>query len=342
LPRQKSARKYSAHITYLNLETCQIPPLRNGTSLQRDIARTLLYFDIFRHPLKLSEIYRFLPSNSVTVDEIQKACSSEPLNGCIVEINGLLCLDKGKTGYIDERSKKEQRARRMWRIAVIMSHIIQRFPFVRGIFVSGELSKGVASKKSDIDFFVITAPNRVWIARTIFTLFKRLFLFNQKKLFCYNHITSEQYLEITDRNIYTAMEVATLRPIYNMPLYIQFMNANSWIRDYLPNSYTFQSTPEGVGHKSPLSERIISCFLSSKNLEAIDLWLLSRWRSLWHHRYHSMSSEKRERLFRCEINVSTAYANDFLPRITCAYELRLDEYGLTAAGQARSDPPVDL
>jgi len=332
LPRHKSAPKHSAHITYLNLDTCKLPPLRNGTTLQRDIARTLLYFDIFRHPLRLAEIHRFLPSNSVTVDDIQKACSSEPLNGCLVEINGLVCLDNEKTGYIDERSKKEQRARRLWRIAVLMSHIIQRFPFVRGIFVSGELSKGVASEKSDIDFFVITAPNRVWIARTIFTLFKRFFLFNQKKLFCYNHITSEQYLEITDRNIYTAMEVATLRPIYNMPLYIQFMNANSWIRDYLPNSYTHQPIMEGVVQKSPLSERIISRLLSSKNLDVFDLWLLTKWRTLWAHRYHFLTSEQREKRLRCETHISTAYVNDFFPRITHAYEQRLNQYGLTSAG----------
>ncbi len=328
----KPVRNWASHFIKATLDTSNAPLLHNASTLQRDIARTLLYFDIFRHPLRHAEIHKFLSSNSVTVEDIQNACSSEPLNRHVVEINGLVCLDKRKTGYIDERGKKEQRARRMWRIAVFMSCIIRRFPFIRGIFVSGELSKGVASEKSDIDFFVITAQNRVWITRTFFTLFKRLFLFNRKKLFCYNHITSEQYLEITDRNIYTAMEVATLRPIYNMPLYIQFMNANSWIKDYLPNSYTLQPTPEGVEHKSPISERVISCFLSSENLDVIDLWLLSQWRNLWCHRYRSLSSEKRERLFRCESHVSTAYVNDFFPKITQAYEQRLDQFGLTAAG----------
>ena len=72
------------------------PLLQNASTLQRDIVKTLLYFDIFQHPLRLTEIREFLPSNSVTVDDIQNACSTEPLNNFITEKNGLVCLEKGK------------------------------------------------------------------------------------------------------------------------------------------------------------------------------------------------------------------------------------------------------
>ena len=309
----------------------------NATTLQRDIARTLLYFDVFQHPLRFVEIFKFLPSNSVTEDNIRIACSSEPLNKYFVQKNGLVCLNDKESEYIEGRRKKELRARRMWRIAVFMSHLIRRFPFVRGVFISGELSKGVASKKSDIDFFIITASNRVWITRTLFTLFKKTILFNRKTLFCYNHIMSDTNLEITDRNIYTAIEASTLRPLYNLQLYRQFMNANSWIKDYLPNSTTFCGDVVTDENRQPISERILTMLISRKNLDSIDLWLLARWRVLWSRRYNFLSLEKRKELFRCESQVSTAYANDSLTRITQAYQTRLDQFGLTAVGETANN-----
>lgn len=39
-------------------------PLQPSPLLQQDILRVLLYFDIFEHPLRAEEIYRFLPSDS--------------------------------------------------------------------------------------------------------------------------------------------------------------------------------------------------------------------------------------------------------------------------------------
>lgn len=331
-----------SHIDVGNLEKSILRLPENATTLQRDIARTLLYFDIFQHPLSFLEILKFLPSNSVTIDDIRSACSSEPLNRCLFQSNGLVCWNNGVVEHIDERRKKEQRARRMWRIAMAMSYIIRRFPFVRGVFVSGELSKGVASKKSDIDFFTITASNRVWITRTFFTLFKKLFLLNRKKLFCYNHIMSDLNLEITDKNIYTAIEVSTLRPLFNIRLYLEFMNANSWIKDYLPNSSSFYEDSVADEHKPTVSERILTMLISSEKLNLIDLWLLAQWRTLWSRRYRFLSLEKREEIFRCETQVSTAYANDSLARIIRAYQVRLDQFGLTAVSETGNNLHAEL
>ncbi len=304
-------------------------PLQRATSLQRDIARTLLYFDIFRHPLTPTEIHRFLPSNSVTAEDITAACSSEPLSTLLVRYNGLIGVDRKSTEYLYERSNKERRAIHMWRIAVVMSRVIRMFPFIRGIFVSGELSKGVASKKADIDFFILTAPNRVWITRTLFALFKRLFLFNRRKLFCYNHIRSVETLEIAERNIYTAMEVATIKPIYNTQLYAEFIARNSWISSFLPNSISLNPILKGATHREALSETVLNLLLSSKYLDAIDTWLLKRWKIVWSKRYTALNDAQRDKLFQCEPHVSTAYVRDFFPGITKEYEKRLDQFGLT-------------
>jgi len=125
----------------------------------------------------------------------------------------------------------------MLKIAKKISHILIKFPYVRGIAVSGSLSKNFADEKSDIDLFIITATDRLWIARTIMHLFKKLtFLVNKQHFFCMNYYIDEQQLEIVEKNIYTATEVVTLIPMEGDTVFENFFAANNWTRNYLPNN----------------------------------------------------------------------------------------------------------
>src|SRR5690606_3777846 len=93
-------------------------------------------------------------------------------------------------------------------IARKKAKLISQFPFVRGVMASGSLSKGYADEKSDIDFFIITIPNRLWIARTLLVLYKRIFLLNSHKFFCVNYFVDEKHLGIEEKNLFTATELA--------------------------------------------------------------------------------------------------------------------------------------
>jgi len=114
--------------------------------------------------------------------------------------------------------------------------LLIHFPFVRGIAISGSLSKNWADDDSDIDLFIITAKNRLWIARTLMHIFKKLtFLVNKQDYFCMNYYVDEQELEIIEKNIYTAIEIVTLIPLQGDNAFEQFYAANLWTQCYLPN-----------------------------------------------------------------------------------------------------------
>lgn len=300
----------------------------DGTSLQENILRTLLYFDIFEYPLRLPEIRQFLPTYSVANKDLRSACLSSPLKDQIAEIDDHFFLKSRSASIVEARRDNERRARHLWKMARLMARILSCFPYVRGIFVSGELSKGVASEHSDIDFFIVTSANRVWIVRTLCMLFKKTFLLNRKKFFCYNHIVSECRLEINERNIYTAIELATLKPLFDSDLHEKLLKANSWVFDYLPNYVRPVTT--GVHETSTPSfiERMWNILVPSGKLDAIDRWLLHKWRRVWMKRYPSLTPAKRLELFRSTSDVSTSYVKDFYARIMREYEQRLKEYGL--------------
>ena len=84
------------------------------------------------------------------------------------------------------------------------------FPFVRGVFLSGSISKGFMSESDDIDYFIITAPGRLWLTRTLLILFKKIFLFNSFRNFCLNYFIDSENLYIPEHNRYTATEIVFL------------------------------------------------------------------------------------------------------------------------------------
>ena len=300
----------------------------DATPLQKDIIKVLSYFDIFHHPLTSKEIYSFLPSNSTTVEKVARACNSVPLVNFVAQREGYFALTQDITAAVNQRKEKESRAQFSWRTAVMMSRIIRLFPFVRAVFVSGELSKGVASVGSDIDYVIVTKSNRLWIARTLLILFKKLVLLNSKKYFCLNLFVAEDRLDSDSRNLYAATEIATLRPLYNHQLFERYLLANQWINDFFPNWGGSRTHSPPDEPKAPLIQRTVELLFDNGWGDELDAWLMNRWSRVWKNRYAGLSDEQRDRLFQCQVHISTAYGADFLHKVLHEYNKRLEGFSI--------------
>jgi hypothetical protein len=202
--------------------------------LESSILRTLLYFDIFHHPLRAEEIRKYLRDGEV---------EEEAFSATLRSLQHRRLVSAGYDFYsvrpVDELAKRrldgETRAVKAMKTARKYAGLMAAFPFVRGVFISGSLSKGTMSPEADIDYFIVTHPERLWLARTLLVGFKKIFLFNSRKYFCVNYFVTSDNLEIPDRNIFTATEAATLIPLYNNSLYESFLRSNKWIHAYYPH-----------------------------------------------------------------------------------------------------------
>jgi predicted nucleotidyltransferase len=133
-------------------------------------------------------------------------------------------------------------------LAKKISRFLFRFPFVRGIGISGSLSKNCADQDSDIDFFVITRRNRLWICRTLMHLFKKLtFLTGHQHWFCMNYYIDEVALCIEEKNLFTATELVTLLPVCGKGVMESFYQANSWVQSYFPNRSEKEASSKTTG-----------------------------------------------------------------------------------------------
>ncbi|MGZ5191936.1 MAG: nucleotidyltransferase domain-containing protein [Flavisolibacter sp.] len=203
-------------------------------SVKQDILATLSYFDIFNYPLTQIEIYQYLRNShpqTVFTTALQDLC----MDNWIYKLDELYSLQDNYS-LITRRKEGNARARTMMKTAEKIAGFLSAFPFVRGVAVSGSLSKNFADKDADIDFFIITAKNKLWLARTIMHCFKKLtFLVKKQEWFCMNYYIDEQMYQIKEKNIFTATEIATLLPLRGIDAFEQFYANNKWSRNYLPN-----------------------------------------------------------------------------------------------------------
>lgn len=213
------------------------------------------------------------------VEEFEYACRGLVIDRHIHKFDRFYTL-RNDYFLIERREKGNRKAGELIAIAKKVGDLLIRFPFVRGVAISGSLSKNFADDDSDIDLFIITAKNRLWIARTIMHLFKKLtFLVKKEHYFCMNYYVDEQDLLIHEKNIYTATEVATLVPLNGDTVFEQFFAANAWTREYLPNKYLRISSAKPLKHS--FIKGFTEFFFNNRAGNALDNLLMKITASRW-------------------------------------------------------------
>jgi hypothetical protein len=244
----------------------------------QSILKTLAYFNVFNYPLKKEEIISYLDA-SFSDTEMDKAFRVLLNEKLIFRVDEFYALYNNPF-LVQRRKKGNERAIKQLRIAAKVARLLSRFPYVRGVFVSGSLSKNFADDGSDIDFFIITAKNRLWIARTIMHLFKKLtYLTGKQHWFCMNYFVDETALEIREKNIFTATEVITALPLRGDSIFRDFITANEWTKKYYPH-HSGMNRPGKI--RKGFIKPVIEMIFNNKLGNGLDNWLMQltikRWR----------------------------------------------------------------
>lgn len=297
--------------------------------MKSSILKSLSYFDIFNHPLKKDELANLcgIASSEARFTESLSELLSTHL--CYTS-NGYYSIQKELEPLIVERQRKERLAQDYFDRLPFYSSIIKSFPFVKGVAVSGSLSKGVMYEKGDIDYFIITTENRLWICRTLLILFKKVVLLNSRKYFCVNYFVDEKNLEILDKNVFTAVEVAHLIPVYNSSVINQLKQENSWTQQYFP---AFSPQIKSTVHEGKNRfKSIIESIFVGKLGDRLDLFFMNITYKRWMKKFNHFSPEKLELTMRSNRGISKHHPSDFQNRVLKAYQERLIKLKLSNEG----------
>lgn len=252
------------------------------------ILKVLAYFNIFQYPVTAEEICRYA-DRSFDTNELQPLLDELCGKACIFNLDGFYALENNTT-LVRKRISGNQHAQQLLPTAYRIGRFLQKFPFVRAVGISGSLSKNVADENADIDFFIITAPNRLWIARTLMHAFKKLtFLAGKQHWYCMNYYIDESALTIAEKNIFTATEVVTVLPVRGEAVFNNFFSANAWAYAYYPNT-RLQGDVAEKGLPQTRQDKITEVLFNNR----FGNWLDDYWMNLTTNRW--VQKEKKHRL----------------------------------------------
>lgn len=284
------------------------------------VLSALVYYDIFRYPLTKAEITKLAHYYKSDSREIHDALLGLEKKKLVVHRDNFYQLRENES-EISRRLNGNKMAEQALKRSQKYSRLISHFPFVKAVWISGSLSKGVMDKNSDIDYFIITEPGKLWISRTLLILFKKIFLFNSRRNFCLNYFIDSKSLEIQDRNIFTSTEILSLLPVYNAELFHEFVQANKWSLDFFPNNPApihshYASKPVKYSLFKKSTEALIN-FLSPKKIDSFCFNLTLRF---WKKKFKDYDKIEFETDFKSRKNISKHHPGSFQKKVLKAYD----------------------
>jgi hypothetical protein len=253
-------------------------------SATRQVAILLGYFAHFHHPLKSSELALML---SLPEHEVLVCLMEQSHNGLAFCCDEYWSNHSHVEAWVAERKVEEERALQVQSKLPRIARRVARFPFVEAVAISGSLSKGRLKPNGDVDFFVVTKPGRLWICRSLLIAYKKLVLLNSRKWLCLNYLIDLEHLRIPDQNLFTAVEIKSLRPMWERgQVWNNFYQANQWHASWLKGNYPNGiSTYTTVAKKEGYLERLLSLSIFDSLERYLHRITLKRWqRKFSHHR----------------------------------------------------------
>lgn len=271
----------------------------------------MLYFDVFHHPL--------------LEDELGALVGGPPTLDARTERVGRHVCRTGASADVEKRVERSRRAETLWPHAVRMGRLVARFPWVRGVFLTGSLSKRSAAEDADVDFLLLVEDGRVWSTKTVIELVRRASPDRVRESLCANYLRAVGSPALDDRTVFTAMELATAVPLHGPDACGTFLRANEWVRRWVPG-FDFALARARVAAPLPGGptrrwEGLVPA--------GVDAQALAAWDRFWNWRYRALDPATRAQRFKRRVDVSTNHFDDFQARVCAAYEARCVDAGVT-------------
>jgi hypothetical protein len=165
------------------------------------------------------------------------------------------------------------------------------FPFIKMIAIVNSKAFNPEKEGSDIDLFIITKTNRLFLARTILTLYfqilgKRRSGKEIKNKFCLSFFVDEQAMDLEKiklkNDFYLYFWILAMKPIFGIKTFFSLLDENTWIAkefgksDIFPNLNDLQETK--ITHKifKSFTEGIIEIFGAELFEAILRNWQLKR------------------------------------------------------------------
>ena len=225
------------------------------------VEKTLLYASLFNSGIKKDKMLNSMFDIKTTEKKMEAALSNLFRENRISIRDNTLYLNENKNDfYISKNTNRKLKK------SLLFLNILKKFPLVSVISFSGGTAHYGLEKHDDIDLFIISKPNCLYLVYAVIHIFS--FIFGLRETICANYLIDENNLEIkSPRDFYTAHQIISLVPYKNKTGFNKFLENNTWINNFFPN-FEIDKYPYKEASKwyAILSQLNISIMLFYRNL----------------------------------------------------------------------------
>ena len=203
--------------------------------LERACIETVAYADVFDCALTEPELHRYLVGVDADLAAVRAALASDRVDGGFLRRSGAYVILAGREQLVERRRECAEHGARLWPQAARYGALLARFPFVRLVAVSGALAVDNAWVNGDIDYFIVTEPDRLWLCRGLVIGVVR-WAARRGITLCPNYLVSERVLALDPPSLFAAHEVTQMVPVGHSATYRRFRRLNRWTDRFLPNA----------------------------------------------------------------------------------------------------------
>jgi hypothetical protein len=205
------------------------------------VCATVIYADLFDFALTEREIERDVLFVDAEPSELSAAIAENHRIGRLVVESGFITLPD-RERLVDLRRWTAKRSAEIWPAAHRFGRILAALPFVRMVGVTGSLAADNPRTGADVDYLLITAPGRVWLARAGAIAAVHLAT-RAGTTICPNYLLSTNALALDQTDLYTAHELLQMVPLSGPAVYQTFLGANAWATSFLPRRARYARVP---------------------------------------------------------------------------------------------------
>lgn len=237
--------------------------------------RTVLYADVFNFALSPREIHHFLITDETQSAEavnavIDALCAP---GGPLIARDGFVCLADRPT-LIELRQTREASSAALMPAAVTYGGWLAAVPFIRMVAITGALAvRNAAGPDDDLDYLLVTAPGRVWLARAFSIVLVRLAR-RRGHVICPNYVLAETALAQARQDLFVAHELAQMLAVYGAPVAERMRAENLWTQQLLANAaqplHALSNSPPGRAAQA--FKRAAEWTLAGRLGDALERW----------------------------------------------------------------------
>lgn len=210
---------------------------------EQAIVEGLVYSAVFSCPLTPVQLYRRLPgvkcAYPVFTRALNRLCYDYPelfrFDSRYIYLEPWVCSGKQRDADLADNAIFVQKNGKLIRW-------LSRLPWIMGIYYSGGTVHGSHLSGRDLDLFIVASRDRIWLLYTLLKGFA--FLVRHTDILCFNYLVDESALTIHhQRDLYSAHQLACLRPASRIPEMPEPLAYNQWVFDFFPNLKKAGETP---------------------------------------------------------------------------------------------------